>query len=132
MFGVKFWVVLPPNTGLKDLCSKRFFTHYSLLITHYSFINVFVQRTAVVEIARGWKNDPDTFPLLQQLAQYDKDGDMRRAAVEEIAFGWKDEPWVLEFLRDRVLNDPFERQFSWETNPRQSALEIIIEFRIEN
>ncbi|NEP09642.1 MAG: hypothetical protein F6K14_05305 [Symploca sp. SIO2C1] len=33
---------------------------------------------------------------------------------------------MLEFLRDRILNDPFERQSKFEDNPRQLALEIII------
>ena len=51
---------------------------------------------------------------------------MQSPAVEEINRGWKDEPWMLEFLCDRVLNDPFERQHKFEDNPRQSALEIII------
>jgi len=54
-----------------------------------------LRRTAVEEIARGWKDDPKTLPLLQQKAQYDEDGYVRRAAVEEISRGWKDEPWML-------------------------------------
>ncbi|NER98577.1 MAG: NACHT domain-containing protein, partial [Symploca sp. SIO1B1] len=91
-----------------------------------------VRRAAVEEIARGWKDDPDTLPLLQQSAQSDKDSIMRSAAVREIARGWKDEPWMLGFLCDRVLNDPFERQEEWKYdpldgfNPRRLALEIII------
>jgi len=85
-----------------------------------------VRRAAVEEIARGWKNEPHTLPLLQQLAEFDKNGDVRCKAVEEIACGWKNEPWILQFLRARVLNDPFERKKKREGNPRQSALEIII------
>ncbi|NEP62939.1 MAG: NACHT domain-containing protein [Symploca sp. SIO2G7] len=86
-----------------------------------------VRSAAVEEIARGWKNEPDTLPLLQQKAQSDQDRDVRSAAVGEIARGWKDKLWMLEFLSDRVLNDPFERQNEFERNPRQLALEIIIE-----
>ncbi|NES20332.1 MAG: NACHT domain-containing protein [Symploca sp. SIO3E6] len=89
--------------------------------------NIAVRHAAVEEIARGWKDDPDTLTLLQQKAQSDKDRLLRHSAVEEIARGWKDEPWMLEFLCDRVLNDPFERQEYLEANPRQSALNIIIE-----
>jgi len=86
-----------------------------------------VRCAAVAEIVRGWKDNPDTLPLLQQLAKSDKDGGVRCAAVEEIARGWKDESWMLGFLCDRVLNDLFERQEYWKDNPRQSALNIIIE-----
>ena len=82
--------------------------------------------TAVEEIACGWKDDPDTLPLLQQKAQSDQNVFVRRGAVREIARGWKDEPWMLEFLCDRALNDPFERKKDWKNNPRQLALEIII------
>ncbi|NEQ70705.1 MAG: NACHT domain-containing protein [Symploca sp. SIO2D2] len=91
-----------------------------------SNVNWDVRHTAVVEIACGWKDEANTLPFLQQLAQSDKNWRVRRGAVEKIAHGWKDEPWMLGFLCDRVLNNPFKRQFSWETNPRQPVLEIII------
>ncbi|NER99601.1 MAG: NTPase, partial [Symploca sp. SIO1B1] len=86
----------------------------------------FVRSAAVEEIARGWKDEPDTLPLFQQLAQSDDDGFVRSAAVEEIARGWKDKLWMLEFLCDRAVNDPFERKKEKESNPRQLALKIII------
>ncbi len=85
-----------------------------------------VRRTAVQELARGWKDHPDTLPLLKQRAQADDHSDVRSTAVQELARGWKDEPWVFEFLYNVALNDPFECQEDWETNPRQTALEIII------
>ncbi|NEQ70380.1 MAG: NTPase, partial [Symploca sp. SIO2D2] len=83
-----------------------------------------VRRTAVKEIG---KDDPDALPLLKQLAQSDKHWYVRRAAVEDIAHSWKDEPWMLEFLCDRAVNDPFERKKEKEGNPRQLALKIIID-----
>ncbi|MBD2084680.1 HEAT repeat domain-containing protein [Coleofasciculus sp. FACHB-542] len=85
-----------------------------------------VREAAVEELARGWKDDPDTLPILKQRAQADDKFYVRRAAVQELARGWKDEPGMFEFLCDRALNDPFEREDSWEDNPRQLALEIII------
>jgi hypothetical protein len=52
---------------------------------------------------------------------------VRFTAVQELAKGWKDEPGMFELLCDRALNDPFERKEDWENNPRQIALEAIIE-----
>ncbi|NER98708.1 MAG: NACHT domain-containing protein, partial [Symploca sp. SIO1B1] len=86
-----------------------------------------VRHATVREIVRGWEDNSETLPLLQKSAQSDEYWDLRYTAVEEIARGWKDEPWMLGFLCDRVLNDPFERQEDWEDNPRQLALRIIIE-----
>ena len=88
-------------------------------------------------LARGWKEHPDTLPILQDLAQFDNSSDVRQAAVEELARGWKDNPGMWEFLRDRAINDPFVRrdraindpfvrQHDWENNPRQTALEVIV------
>ncbi|NET52664.1 MAG: NTPase, partial [Merismopedia sp. SIO2A8] len=78
------------------------------------------------EIAQGWKEHPETLPLLKLSAQQDKHLDVRQAAVKEIAQGWKDESWILEFLCDRATNDLFQRQKDWEGNPRLTALEAII------
>jgi hypothetical protein len=47
--------------------------------------------------------------------------------VEELARGWKDEPWMFEFLCNCAINDLFERKEDGEDNPRQLALEIIIQ-----
>jgi hypothetical protein len=33
--------------------------------------------SAIKEIARGWKDDPETLPILKQLAQYDDDSAVR-------------------------------------------------------
>jgi predicted NACHT family NTPase len=93
-----------------------------------------VRRAAVQELARGWKDDPDTLPFLKQRATADNDEDVRLAAVEELARGWKNEHWMFEFLRDRAVNDPFRRKFWFiklqpdsATNPRQTALKVIIQ-----
>jgi hypothetical protein len=51
---------------------------------------------------------------------------VRRAAVEELALGWKDEPGIFEWLGDIAINHPFERQYSFQDNPRQAALEIML------
>jgi len=88
--------------------------------------NWYVRRTAMEELARGWKDDPDTLSILKQRAQADDNSYVRRTAVEELAHGWKDQPWLFEFLCNISVNDPFESKEGWESNPRQTALEIII------
>ncbi|MEG4093074.1 HEAT repeat domain-containing protein, partial [Microcoleus sp. Pol12B4] len=86
-----------------------------------------VRRAAVQELARGWKDDPETLPILKQRAQSDDDSDVRRAAVQELARGWKDEPGIFELLCYVAINDPFEREYDWQYNPRQAALTAMIE-----
>jgi HEAT repeat protein len=83
----------------------------------------------VQELAKGWKDHPDTLPILKQWATSDDNWAVRQAAVQELAKGWKDEPGIFELLYDRTLNDPFERKEGWEPNPRQIALEAIIKQR---
>ena len=57
---------------------------------------------------------------------------MRREAVRQLATGWKQEPGILEILYDNTLNDPFKREYGFETNPRQIALEAIVKQYLEH
>jgi hypothetical protein len=59
-----------------------------------------VRQSAVEELARGWKEDPDTLVILKQCAQSDGDEDVRRSAVEELARGWKEDPEIQAFLNE--------------------------------
>jgi predicted NACHT family NTPase len=86
-----------------------------------------VRRAAVQELARGWKDDPETLPILKQRAQSDDDWGVRQTAVQEIARGWKDEPGIFELLCDVAIKDPFEREYDFQENPRQTALAAMIE-----
>lgn len=81
---------------------------------------------AVQALARGWKDEPETLLILKIRAQIDYDWSVRRVSLQQIGWEWKDEPWMFEFLCDRAINDPFERWTTWQSNPRQIALEIII------
>ena len=89
--------------------------------------DLLVRYAAVQEIARGWKDDPETLPILKQRAQSDDKWKVRRAAVQELARGWKDDPGILELLCDVAINDPFERKYDRQDNPRQAALTAMIE-----
>jgi len=56
-------------------------------------------------LARGWKDDPETLPLLKDRARSDENYAVRRAALGELARGRKDDPETLALLKDRALSD---------------------------
>jgi HEAT repeat protein len=86
-----------------------------------------VRQAAVQQLAWGWKDDPETLPWLKQRAQSDDAPDVRYAAVQELARGWKDDPELFELLCNVAINDPFDREDEWQSNPRQGALAAMIE-----
>ena len=88
--------------------------------------NQFVRSAAVQELARGWKDDPDTLTILKTRARDDENGAVRSAAVQELARGWKADLTLLELYRGIALHDPFERESDWQDNPRQLALNTLI------
>jgi predicted NACHT family NTPase len=63
------------------------------------------RRAAIQELARGWKGDPETLPLLKDRARSDENYDVRMAAVRELARGWKDDPKTLPWLKDRARSN---------------------------
>ncbi|NER22833.1 MAG: NACHT domain-containing protein [Symploca sp. SIO1C2] len=85
-----------------------------------------IEQATIEELTKDWTETQQAIPWFKSLAQLDDDWFMRQLAIEYLAQNWQDEPWMLEFLSDRVLNDPFKRQSKWEDNPRQVALELII------
>ncbi len=86
-----------------------------------------VRRAAVEALARGFKDDPDTLPWLKSRAQTDEADAVRRAAVEALARGFKDDPKLFEFWGHCAVNDPFQRQYHWQDNPRQTALDVLVQ-----
>ncbi|MEG4130527.1 HEAT repeat domain-containing protein, partial [Microcoleus sp. Pol1B3] len=81
---------------------------------------------AAVQLAGGWKDDPETLPILKELAQSNDNWYVRSLVIEELARGWKDEPGIFEWLGDIAINHPFKRKSDFQDNPRQTALEIMI------
>jgi hypothetical protein len=74
-----------------------------------------VREAAVQELARGWKDDPDTLPWLKDRAVKDVSpaadderwvGGVRYSALHAIVGGWPNDPGTLLLLRDRAENDP--------------------------
>jgi len=64
-----------------------------------------IRKQAVAAIAATWKDDPETLPILKQLAQSDDNWLVREAAVQEIARGWKDDPETLPWLKQLAQSD---------------------------
>jgi len=60
---------------------------------------------AVLVLAAGWHDNPDTLSLLKDRAANDENYDVRRASVQAIAQGWHDDPETLPLLKDRAVND---------------------------
>ncbi|HSF73953.1 MAG TPA: HEAT repeat domain-containing protein, partial [Microcoleus sp.] len=85
-----------------------------------------VRRAAVQELARGWKDHPETLPWLKQRAQSDDNWDVEPTAFQELARGWKDEPEIFELLCDIAINHPFEIQYGFYTDFRREALKMMI------
>ncbi|MBD2328492.1 NACHT domain-containing protein [Alkalinema sp. FACHB-956] len=78
---------------------------------------------AVSELARSWKSDPRTLPLLKTLIRQKKN--IRQPAIHALARGWKDEPDTLLTLQVIACDgdDPFAQHIAvrgmltvWEAN----------------
>jgi len=91
-----------------------------------------VRRAAVDAIAQYYQEDPQTLPLLQSCAQSDANSQVRYATVSVIFLCWSKEPGMFEFVYKCAINDPFEREFDLQDNPRQAALEAILEHHRDN
>jgi hypothetical protein len=58
-----------------------------------------VRQSAVRELARGWKDDPDTLAILKESAQSDEHDFVRQSATQALARGWKDDPEIQALLK---------------------------------
>ncbi|MBD2449241.1 HEAT repeat domain-containing protein [Nostoc sp. FACHB-152] len=86
-----------------------------------------VRQAALQELARIFKDDPDILAILKKRATADKSANVRQLALQELARGFKDNPDIFEVFYTCAVNDPFEREYSFQDNPRQVALETITE-----
>jgi len=86
-----------------------------------------VRQAAVQELARRFKDDPDILFILKKRATVDKSANVRQLALQELARGFRDNSDIFEVFYTCAVNDPFEREYSFQDNPRQIALETITE-----
>lgn len=86
-----------------------------------------VVKALVQALAIGWKDDLATLNWFKTYSQYSQNPIVRAAAVQALARGWKNEFNVFEILCKCVFGDPFEPHDDVGVNPRQAALEVIVE-----
>lgn len=87
----------------------------------------FDRQQAVYVLVKLWKDHPDTLPWIKERATKDNVSSIRRGAIRQLIREWKNDLSVFELLCNIAISDPFERQLILEDNPRQIALEAIIE-----
>jgi hypothetical protein len=95
----------------------------------------------VEELARGWKDDPDTLSFLKTCVQHDSNDLIREKVMQELIQGWQASSDVYDFLYECAVDDSFNGfayDFSYtededaentpteNTPARQTALEAII------
>ncbi|WP_335074191.1 HEAT repeat domain-containing protein [Nostoc sp.] len=85
-----------------------------------------VRGAAIKALASNFKDHPDTRLILKDFATADNHGDVRHAAIEALAKHFRNQPELFEIYYNCAVNDSFEREQDYETNPRRVALEIII------
>jgi hypothetical protein len=73
----------------------------------------FVRRTAVEELARGWKDDPDALPWLKDRAAREENELVRSVAVQELA--WAEGP--ARRSRPQRLKTPMLRRQQGDPKP---------------
>jgi predicted NACHT family NTPase len=93
----------------------------------------FARCHAIEVLARNFRKDSNIFLFLQQCTQIDACWSVRCKALEELVSTWKNNVNLFKFFCDVAVNDPFQssedehgKYETYETNPRQTALEIIL------
>ncbi|MDZ8140634.1 MAG: HEAT repeat domain-containing protein, partial [Nostoc sp. DedQUE04] len=88
-------VIMPMANKLLDILKQRATQDH----------NYNVRRAAVQELAKNFKDDPETKTFLKQRATQDHNYNVRRAAVQELAKNFKDDPETKTFLKQRATQD---------------------------
>ncbi len=86
-----------------------------------------VRRSAIQELAQGFKGDSEILTIVKNCAQSDNNYYVRITAIQELAKSWKDDQNLFEFWCCRILKDPFKRGYNWQDNPRQTALNVLVQ-----
>lgn len=84
-----------------------------------------IRRAAVKSLSEIWRDDPETIYILKNYAQSDENEFVRIQAIRALAKGWKSNA-IFEFLATIAVNDPFERKYESQYNPREAVIETIL------
>ena len=106
--------------GVFDLVTK-----FAQLDTSTSFSNV--QEVALEELAFSWGEDPKTLKVLKRCAVRNRNFRGRWKALRALRKICKEQKDLFDFLCDCAIQDPFEVMHWSNRNPRQAALETLIE-----
>ncbi|MEO1124895.1 MAG: HEAT repeat domain-containing protein [Cyanobacteria bacterium J06639_16] len=88
----------------------------------------YARATAVRCLASVWKDDPETLNLIIERAQKDVHEFVRNNAITQLQRFPKSSSELFSVLKNIVIQDIFERRYSWENNPRQTALEVLLKY----
>ena len=63
------------------------------------------RQEGIVALARTWKEEPETLPLLHERAVTDPDDYVRLQALNELLSGWAHDPQTVSLLKERAFKD---------------------------
>ena len=66
-------------------------------------------QTAITALAQGWRDDPETLPLLHLWAVSERPSSFRLAAIRAIVEGWRNDPTTLPLLQRCALHNQDQR-----------------------
>ncbi len=81
---------------------------------------------AIKQLTTLYSENPEILKIIREKAKADPDWQVRCIAIKKLIDIWKNEAEKLKFLKDCVLKDDFDRNFPFEENPRQTALETLL------
>ena len=86
----------------------------------------YARKTAVQCLAYVWKNHPKTLNILIDRSQKDEHEFVRNHAINALSSCLDELPKLLNKFYAIAMKDPFEHEFEWECNPRQSSLKALL------
>lgn len=86
-------------------------------------------RWATVRVMSQYFSEHDqTKSLLQNCCQSDEHFYVRHIAIKAVISHWNQDSVVRHLVYQCAKNDPFKRDNDWDSNPRQTALEAIVQY----
>lgn len=87
-----------------------------------------IRRATVGALVEHYRHHSAVLELLKRTARKDAERSVRWSSARLIADNYRDDPEVFDILCEVAQTDAFTRQFDWEDNPRQPALEALVKY----